>query len=212
MDSVGFGMKVFLAFSAILGFFHRGYLKSTPENIAYLKQHVVAQGPVNGMVRCRLPAELRAKKLVLLTEAHGSLAPQTLDLSLLESLNSQTGLRYYAAEIDPTEADAFNYFLETGDERGLREVFDLWTPREQWGNRDFEAKIRAIRVYNQTLPPDRRIAFVGLDEVQYFPFAIRWIARATGATVNDTWLRSLEMETRAKRADAVLQWNAGRKA
>jgi hypothetical protein len=208
----GLGLKAFLAFSALLGMFHRDYLRSTPANVAYLKQHVVAQGAVDGAIWCDLPQDLRAKKLILLTEAHGSLAPQTLDLSLLKELNRQTGLRYYVAEIDPTEADAFNKFVETGDEQGMREVFDLWTPKEQWGNRDFEAKIRAIRTYNQSLPPDRRIVFLGLDEVQYFPFAIKWIARTTGATVDDAWLHSLDQKPREQIANAVLHWNVGRTA
>ena len=212
MVDVGFGLKAFLAFSWLHGLFQRGYLEVSLENVAYLQKHIVAQGPVDGVVHCDLPADMRAKRLILLTEAHGSLAPQTLDLSLLKFLNRETGLRYYVAEIDPTEADAFNRFLVTRPEHRLREVFDIWTPKEQWGNRDFEAKIRAIRSYNQTLSTDRRIVFVGLDEVQYFPFAIRWIARTTGATVNESWLRSSEKGTRAETASAVLQWNAGRKA
>jgi hypothetical protein len=212
MDGINLGVRAFLMFSAVLGLFHRDYLRSTPANVAYLKQHVVAQGRVDGDVQWNFPLDLSAKKLILLAEAHGSLAPQSLDLSLLKSLNIQTGLRYYVAEIDPTEADVFNNFLETGDERGMREVFDLWTPKEQWGNRDFEAKIRAIRTYNQTLLPDRRIVFLGLDEVQYFPYAIKWIARTTGVTVDNAWLQSFAKQPRKQLANAIISWNAGRKA
>ena len=114
-----------------------------------------------------------ANQLFLLGESHGSAAPQALDFALLRHLNQKTGLRYYVAEIDPSQAFFFNRYLATGHEADLQTVFRGWDGTEQWGNRDFYDKVRRIRRLNQTLPPAARICFLGLDRIQSVEVALQ---------------------------------------
>ncbi len=152
------------------------YAGTDSTEIAYLKNNIVAtisaSSPADTLV---LPADLARKKLVLLGEMHGSAAPQDLDLALVKAMSRQAGLRHYIAEVDPAQAFCLNRYLETGDEKSLARVFDLWTSQAQWGNTAFENKIRALRSFNQTLPPEKRIRIVGLDRPQDWTFLVSFL-------------------------------------
>jgi hypothetical protein len=115
----------------------------------------------------RLAEDDYSRRLFLLGEAHGVAVGQQLDLAMLLHLNATIGTRYYVAEVDPAQAAWFNAYLDTGDETRLDRVFSYWA-RElyQWGNGDFRSKIIAIRELNLSLPPERRVRFIGMDRLQ----------------------------------------------
>lgn len=139
--------------------------------VAWLKDHVVADGPVMGGLTFAFPADFYRSRLILLGESHGVAAPQILDLELFKHLSQKIGL-----------TDYLNRYLASGDEALLTRVFDHWTRSgAQWGNRASEAKLRAIRDFNQTLPAGRRIHIVGIDAVQDWPLVAEWIAGGDGA-------------------------------
>lgn len=147
-----------------------------PARVDYLKAHVVAEGPIAGPVRFAWPAAFYRSRLFLVGESHGTAAPHVFDLALLAHLAERVGLRDYLAEIDPVQADAFNRYLATGDDAGLRAVFDGWTATgAQWGSRAYEAKVRGVRDLNARLGAARAIRFHGLDRVQDWPAAARWL-------------------------------------
>lgn len=115
-------------------------------------------------------------QLLLLGEPHGCAVPQGVDLALLRHLNQRLGVRHYVAEIDPAQAYLFNDYLRTGDEEPLRAVFSGWDGSAQWGNQDFYDKVRAIRALNATVPPARRVVFIGLDRLQDYGLFGRYLA------------------------------------
>lgn len=143
----------------------------------WLQAHVVANGPVKGGIAFSFPDDFYRSKLILLGESHGVAAPQILDLELLVHLNQRIGLTDYLGEFDPVQADYLNRYVAGGEEALLTRVFDYWTASgAQWGNRDFESKVRAIRALNATLPVERRIRFVGIDAIQDWTLLAEWIA------------------------------------
>lgn len=156
------------------------------QKVGWLKQHVVANGPVAGGISFSFPDEFYDQKLILLGESHGVAAPQVLDLELLTHLNSRIGLIDYLAEVDPVQGFMLNDYLNSGDEAVLDRVFDLWSGNNsQWGNQAFENKVRAIRTLNLSLPAERRIRFMGIDAVQDWPLFASWIVQSGGSADAD---------------------------
>ncbi|RZJ00716.1 MAG: hypothetical protein EON90_06205 [Brevundimonas sp.] len=154
----------------------------------WLRAHVVADGPVTGGMRFDFPADFYENRLFLLGESHGVAAPQVLDLELLRHLNARIGLRDYVAEVDPVQGDQLNAYLDTGDEALLDRVFDHWTAiGSQWGNTAFENKVRGVRTLNQTLDPDRRIRFIGIDSIQDWALLKTWIETRGGIVDEAAW-------------------------
>lgn len=161
--------------------FLRGkYGKHDERNIAWLAAHRVGEGPVDSPLTLQLSPDLLGKRLILLAEIHGTAAPQQVDLALLRALNSDAGVHDYLAEVDPVQAAMFNRYLDSGDEASLRRIFDLWTPNAQWGNTDFEDKVRSIRSFNAGIPITQQVRFTGIDEVQDYPLAVQWIEQQCG--------------------------------
>lgn len=106
-------------------------------------------------------------QLFLLGESHGVQKPQVLDFELLKHLNERVGVRYYVAEVDQSKAYYLNEYLKTGNDSTLMKVFRSWiATKAQWANRDFWHKIGRIRVLNQTLPREKQIRFLGIDQIQ----------------------------------------------
>lgn len=170
--------------------------------VAFLKDHVVASGPVTGGLTFAFPDAFYDNTLFLLGESHGVAAPQVLDLELLTNLNARIGLIDYLAEVDPVQGARLNQYLDTGDEAVLDRVFDYWTESgAQWGNTAFEAKIRGIRALNLTLPEARRIHIMGIDAVQDWPLLTAWLGEQ-GVTVDAAALAA--STTNAARATVVL--------
>lgn len=150
----------------------------------WLRANIVADGPVAGGLSFDFPEDFYRQKLILLGESHGVAAPQILDLELLTHLNARIGLTDYLAEVDPVQGAMLNRYLETGDEAVLDRVFDYWSESgAQWGNAAFEAKVRGVRAFNQTLPAERHVRFLGIDAIQDWPLFARWI-EDEGGTVD----------------------------
>ena len=172
--------------------------------VEWLKSHVVGAGPVNGDFRLTPPPGLLKAKLILLGEAHGSAAPQRIDLAFLTELNRRIGLRDYVAEVDPVQAETLNRHLATGDEEALARVLSRWKGREQWGNSAFMDKVRGIRALNLTLPASRRVRFIGLDAVQDWPLLLDWL-EANGAVIDRVAFEALP-DSERKRAELARPW------
>lgn len=115
-------------------------------------------------------------ELFLLGEAHGVQRPQDIDLALLKHLNERADVRTYLAEVDCAKAYYLNEYLRTGHEPTLDLVFRSWNAEtSQWANKELRAKFQQIRSWNQTLPKQRRIRFLGLDQLQDLPLAADYL-------------------------------------
>ena len=142
-------------------------------------------------------------KVFLLGEVHGVQRLQDVDFALLRHLNQRAGVRRYLAEVDCAQAFYLNEYLRTGDEATLDRVFASWVREQaQWANADFRAKIGRIRDLNQTLPPARRIRFVGIDGVQDYPLLADYLGelRAAGRPLPPRLAASLDSVQAALRA------------
>jgi hypothetical protein len=169
-----------------------------PAKVAYLRSHVVASGPVTGPFRFDLPAAFYRSKLFLVGESHGSAAPHLFDLALFENVAHRTGLRDYIAECDPVQGAAFDAFVRTGDDTGLRRVFDFWSGEgAQWGSRSYEQKIRALRDISLRLH-GAPVRVHGLDEVQDWAMAMDWLA-AHGVTIDRKAIDGADTQTAKSR-------------
>ena len=122
-----------------------------------------------------------ANQVFLLGEAHGVARVQAVDFALLRHLNARAGVRTYVAEVDASKAYFLNEYLRTGQDSTLRLVFRSWVAvTSQWANADLYRKFQRIRALNQTLPANRQIRFIGLDEVQDQPLAADYLRARLG--------------------------------
>jgi hypothetical protein len=131
-----------------------------------------------------LDASVYEARFIILSEIHGYRAVQAIDLAMVRHF-AQTGpARTYLAELGPEQAMAFNHFLATGDDAPARAVFDAWAEGAyQWANTEFFQKLVAIRTFNDSLPADRKIWFVGVDQMSS-PDQFRSLVAATPTTAN----------------------------
>ncbi|WP_192822731.1 erythromycin esterase family protein [Rufibacter sp. LB8] len=140
--------------------------ESTPHQ-AYLNQHkqnVSFSGTPSFPI---FDEAFYQNQVFFLGEAHGTAAPQELDFALLQHLHQKVGLRYYLAEVDQSQAYFLNQYLRTGQEENLQQVFNFWAKiNAQWGNQNFYDKVKKIHAFNQTLPQDQQIQFLGIDRIQ----------------------------------------------
>lgn len=179
-----------------------------PATVAWLTSRVVVSGPVTGGLTFAFPDSFYANRLFLVGESHGSAAPQVLDLELLAHLNARIGLVDYVAEVDPVQGDRLNDYLASGDEALLDRVFDHWTQAGlQWGNGNFEDKVRSIRALNQTLPEARRIRFMGIDAIQDWALLREWIEARGGSIDPESWEQG-DLKARKALALAALEGRA----
>lgn len=146
---------------------------------AYLNSQTVYRGNPDGSGNLTFLPEFYNHKLYLFGEIHGFAPPQEFDLALARDLNQRAGVRWQIAEIDPAQALAFNYFLETGDHALAREVFDNWASKNmQWASQEFFEKLQNLRQYNQSLEPENRYHFIGVDR----PHEEKFVEKISGLT------------------------------
>jgi hypothetical protein len=108
-----------------------------------------------------------SNQLFLLTESHGYAKPHELDAELFKQINKKTGLRYYLAEIDFSQAYYLNKYLNTGNEDFLKAIYQHWfDERAQWGCKAGFEKWKTLYRYNTTLAKGKKIIVLGLDEAQ----------------------------------------------
>lgn len=106
-------------------------------------------------------------QVFLLSESHGYYKPHEVDFELFKQLNKKTGLRYYLAEIDFSQAYYLNKYLATGNETFLKAIYQYWYNQQaQWGCKAGFEKWQKMYAYNKTLPNSKKIIVLGLDETQ----------------------------------------------
>ncbi len=126
-----------------------------------------------------LDAKFYAHQLFLLGEIHGIQKGQDIDYDFVTLLNRTIQLKTYVAEVDFAKAHLLNKYLETGDEKLIDAVFQDWIEQDaQWGNKDFQDKVRKIRVFNSKLKPFQRIHFEGIDQIQNSALAAGYFTEA----------------------------------
>jgi hypothetical protein len=165
--------------------------------VAYLEENIDRVDLTADDPGFDFPPSFYDNRLFLVGEIHGYAAPQEFDFALLKHLHAKAGVRYYLAEMDPAQAMAVNWYFETGDDSHVRSVFDHWAEEKaQWGNQEFFAKLGKMKAWNDQLPVEERVYFLGVDKFQNRTLADKLfgdIPSAISGTPSDHFLRIMSM-------------------
>lgn len=165
---------------------------------AYLAQNQIAVDAALPDGGLQFPADFYDNRLFLHAEIHGYAAPQAFDLMMIRHLSERIDLRYYLAEMDAAEAIAANYYLDTGDDRYLRQVFERYAAdKAQWGSREFFAKFQRLRAFNDTLPKEQRVRLIGVDRIDDVSWARDILRQVVGLdllALNDIEREALNLQ------------------
>lgn len=145
----------------------------------YINEYACALHIGNDATCFVLPASVADARFVMLSEMHGFADVQAIDLMMVRKMAEERGTRIYLAELSPDQAIAFNAMVLDGDDSFALEVFEFWSGiTAQWGNREFFAKLEALRDFNRGRAPAEKIVFIGTDKPSDPAFAAR-IAETT---------------------------------
>ncbi len=148
-----------------------------PDDADWLRKHSIAWPVDEAAPLPALPARIRNARVILLGEVHGIAHGQILDFAFLRSLHRDAGVRLYLGEFDAAQADAFNEYLNGGEDAAVDAVFAGWRARgAQWASADFRRKLSLMAAWNQSLPERERIRFLGADEIQDTERFCLWLA------------------------------------
>jgi len=128
-----------------------------------------------------LDSSVKGKEVFLTGESHATSANAELELEFLKYFYYEAGVRYYLQELAPSNAAFLNEYLATGDEEILREVLAPLEGTAGWMNENYE-KYRQVYVFNQSLPENEKIKFIGVDLEHQMANAYRYLDWALSET------------------------------
>ncbi len=115
-------------------------------------------------------------QIFLSSESHGYAKPHAIDFELFKHINQKIGVKYYIAEIDMAQAKTINNYLKTGDETYLNNIYNYWyNDGAQWGCKAGFNKWKKMYGYNKTLPQNKKITVLGLDNTQDLEMTLNYI-------------------------------------
>ncbi|MEM1246663.1 MAG: erythromycin esterase family protein [Acidobacteriota bacterium] len=145
---------------------------------SYLEEHVQRLDLSVPDASFDFPQSFYEHRLFFLGEAHGAQTALMLDLAMIRHLRQEAGVRHLMAELDFSQAERFNAYMDSGAESLVVPVFEAWLERSmQWGNQQHFEKLRQLRELNLSLPASERVRFFGVDQIQDFDLAVDWLER-----------------------------------
>ncbi|MDO5601575.1 MAG: hypothetical protein Q4G07_02280 [Oscillospiraceae bacterium] len=108
---------------------------------------------------------LEKARVYLLGEVHGVQGNTAVASRYLTYLVRDYGVRYLLLETGPATAGLLDLYLETGDEALLKDIFAGFEGSFAYTEEYFEM-IHTVKALSDTLPPDDRLHFIGLDQEQ----------------------------------------------
>ena len=175
--------QLHIIITALVSFFNLPALAQDSIYTNYLKQNgekiVIA-----GNNRFELFNKAFYKNQVFfLSESHGYDKPHEVDFELFRHLHQKTGVRYYLAEMDVSQAYYLNQYLGTGNETFFKDIYQYWyNQKAQWGCKAGFEKWKKMFTYNKTLPAEKKIIVLGLDEAQDLNMNIKLVNELMGKT------------------------------
>jgi len=113
--------------------------------------------------------------LILVGEMHGFDEPTKFDVDFFKYLYNKHGLRYYFAELDYSQAEYMNQYLESGNDSLLARVLKNWIVAQGRNNKDYYDKYRAFHLFHKQLSDGEKFKFVGVDKIQDWPLLTDYI-------------------------------------
>lgn len=110
---------------------------------------------------------------------HGSAKTYDAELRLIQSLKKQNAIDYYIPETNFSQAFFFQQYLETGDEKLLKDlVLSFQTIVTQEGTTETFEHWKNLRLLNQSYK-DNPIKVIGFDIINEYQFPIKHILHLT---------------------------------
>lgn len=106
--------------------------------------------------------DLEGKEIFLVGENHGVLANEQLRMKFLKYFKINTDFKYYLWELPFSVAFFLNRYLETGDEKILRETYKPLKGTFAWNKESFNHWGKLYQ-FNIKLPITRKIKIIGID-------------------------------------------------
>ncbi|MEM0991549.1 MAG: hypothetical protein AAGI49_00870 [Bacteroidota bacterium] len=158
---------------------------TSPLNGQDLSTYIEANAQWSGLETLSINFEgsdLPESDLIFFGFIHGCATPQAMDFKLLEYFVKQRGVKYYAPEVDYSQAYFLNQYLRTGDEKTLDFALYFYAKRvPQDASVQFKQKWQKIYQLNQSLAEDQKLNIIGTDFPSYdIRIAITHLAHLIG--------------------------------
>ena len=106
--------------------------------------------------------DIAVNRVFLLGEFHGTREAYELELAAIKYFNEKAGIRKILLEIGPADCYYYNKFLATGDTDLLEPLFKSYEGTAVY-NQDYYDFWLKVKVYNDSLPANRKLFCAGLD-------------------------------------------------
>lgn len=121
-----------------------------------------------------LDSDLQGKEIFLIGEFHATEVNYQVKMKFLKYFKEKTDFRYYLEEISYSQAYYFNKYLETGNEKILREIYKSTTGTYFSNESDYN-HLKDLKKYNDSLPKNRKITVVGADIEHQTDIALKYL-------------------------------------
>lgn len=109
-----------------------------------------------------LKDDLKNKKIIFTGEDHTLDKDNLFKIKMIKYLQNEIDLKYYLDESGYANAYFFNKYLNSGDEKILKQAFNQVKGTALYNTDDYNF-YKSLYEFNQTLPEDKRIEIVGID-------------------------------------------------
>ena len=106
--------------------------------------------------------DLEGKEIFLVGENHGVLVNEQLRMKFLKYFKFKTNFKYYLWELPFSVAFFLSKYLETGDEKILRGIYEPLKGTFAWNKESFN-HWKKLYQFNIKLPTTRKIKIIGID-------------------------------------------------
>jgi hypothetical protein len=128
----------------------------------YLATHSATWNGSFNNVEKVLDKELLTNQVILIGENHGIKATYDVEFALVEYLKAKTGFKYLLQELGFLDGIYLNQYLYSGDEKYLKQFFDLHKRTFFWNKSgaDFYKRLYQLNLH---FPPGDRIQLLPVD-------------------------------------------------
>ncbi|MFR3558768.1 MAG: hypothetical protein ACLTUN_09515 [Paraclostridium sordellii] len=109
-----------------------------------------------------LKDDLKNKKIIFTGEDHTLDKDNLFKIKMIKYLQKKIDLKYYLDESGYANAYFFNKYLNSGDEKILKQAFNQVKGTAMYNTDDYNF-YKSLYEFNQTLSEDKRIEIIGID-------------------------------------------------
>lgn len=144
-----------------------GITEAPEESLAYLQKVAIPLNINNNpllTVDNQLDEDIENARIIVSGEAHLHNYFRNINLDFIKFFYEEYGIRYYLAEMNWIEAIDVNKYINGGDEQILSKLFQRYKYTDLATKETYKF-FKDLRIYNLSLPEDKRIVYLGVDIV-----------------------------------------------